>query len=236
MTDDVFDDFGKMGVLGDMLSGLVGGLAKSGILPKNTPEGKLLIAQSELSDLHKQEGELLMEIGRQAYQQNPSVWTQDNKLKLIYLNIAAAQATIDEAKREKEQATSANATSNPQTSAGTSAPATPPQSQDSHNDDNTILSGKFFISSMEDERGIDLVKMFPLLGKCTDDLSLEFLDDGKCLLNMSAFDGEIIEGIFSVDGNVLTITGDNGVDSQGIITGNTITIEQDGTKQVYVKK
>jgi len=233
MTDDAFDDFGKMGVLGDMLSGLVGGLAKSGILPKNTPEGKLLIAQSELSDLRKQEGELLMEVGRQAYQQNPSAWTQDNKLKLIYLNIAAAQATINEAKREKEQAATANASGSRATS---EANDTNPQSHDNQNDSRLIAFGKYSISTMEDERGIDLVKMFPLLGKSTDDLSLEFLDDGKCLLNMSAFDGGMEEGTYSVDKNTITIIGSNGSNSIGTISGNTIIIELDGTKQVYEKR
>jgi len=92
------------GGLKDSLDGLAGGLAKSGIVPKDTPEGKILIAQSELSDFQKQEEVLLIEIGRQAYEQNPSAWQQNSKMSFLRENIASAQATLDEAKREMEQA------------------------------------------------------------------------------------------------------------------------------------
>lgn len=54
------------------LGGLVGGLANSGLVPKDTPEGKLFAAQSELSDAKAGSGHSA-EIGRQAYGQNP--WT-----------------------------------------------------------------------------------------------------------------------------------------------------------------
>jgi len=101
------DLFGGMGGLGD-LGGIFGGLAKS-VVPKDTPEGKLLNAQSDLSDLQKQEAELFVEIGKQAYQQNPAAWPQDAKLKLIQQNIAAATATLNEAKRAQEQADAAKA-------------------------------------------------------------------------------------------------------------------------------
>ena len=103
------DLFGGLGNLGGALGGLMGGLAKSGLVPKDTPEGKLLAAQSELADFQKQESELLLEIGRQAYERNPAEWPQDAKLKLIQQNIAAAQATLDEAKQAQEQAEAAKA-------------------------------------------------------------------------------------------------------------------------------
>ncbi len=109
MANDLFSNLGKMGNLGDTLGNLMGGLAKTGLVPKDTPEGKLLAAQSELSDFQKQESELLLEIGRQAYEQNPSAWPQDAKLKLIQQNIAAAQATLNEAKQAQEQADAAKA-------------------------------------------------------------------------------------------------------------------------------
>jgi hypothetical protein len=82
----------------------MGGLAKSGLIPKDTPEGNLLNAQSELADLQKKESEILLEIGRKAYEDNPSAWPQDTKLKLIRVNIASAQATLGEAKQVQEQA------------------------------------------------------------------------------------------------------------------------------------
>jgi hypothetical protein len=99
MSNDLFGGLGNLGGIGDLL----GGIAKS-VVPKDTPEGKLLAAQSELSDLQKQEGEILLEIGKQAYEQNPSAWPQDAKLKLIRENIAAAQGTLSEAKQAQEQA------------------------------------------------------------------------------------------------------------------------------------
>ena len=99
------DLFGGLGALGD----LMGGLAKSGLVPQDTPEGQLLAAQSDLSDLQKQESALLLEIGREAYAQNPSAWPQDGKLQLIQQNIATAQNALDEAKRAQEEAEAAKA-------------------------------------------------------------------------------------------------------------------------------
>jgi DNA-directed RNA polymerase subunit M/transcription elongation factor TFIIS len=102
MASDLLGGLGSLGSLG----GILGGIAKS-VVPKDTPEGKLLNAQSDLADLEKQESELLLEIGRKAYQQNPSVWPQDAKLKLIQQNLAAARTTLDSAKSESEAAQAA---------------------------------------------------------------------------------------------------------------------------------
>ncbi|MDR1891993.1 MAG: zinc ribbon domain-containing protein [Oscillospiraceae bacterium] len=102
MANDLFGGLGNLGGLG----GILGGIAKS-VVPKDTPEGKLLNAQSEVSDLKQQESDILLEIGRQAYSQNPSAWPQDGKLKLIRQNLAAAQATLDEASAAQEQAEAA---------------------------------------------------------------------------------------------------------------------------------
>ena len=99
------DFFGALGGLG----GLMGGLSKSGLVPKDTPEGKLLGAQTDLSDLQKQESELLLEIGRQSYAQNPSAWPQNTRLQLIQQNIAAAESALNEAKLAQEQAEAAKA-------------------------------------------------------------------------------------------------------------------------------
>jgi formate dehydrogenase maturation protein FdhE len=101
MADKLFDGLGDLG-------GLLGGIAKS-VIPKDTPEGKLLNAQSELADLQKQEAALLLEIGRAAYEQNPSAWPQDSKLKLVQQNMAAAQASFSDAKEAQEQAEAAKA-------------------------------------------------------------------------------------------------------------------------------
>jgi hypothetical protein len=101
MANDLFGGLGGLG-------GLLGVLAKS-VVPKDTPEGKLLNAQSELADLQKQESDILLEIGKQAYAQNPTAWSQHSKLQLIQQNIATAQATLNDAKTAQEQAEAAKA-------------------------------------------------------------------------------------------------------------------------------
>jgi hypothetical protein len=99
MANDLFGGLGNLGGL----DGILGGIAKS-VVPKDTPEGKLLNAQSEVSDLKQQESDILLEIGKAAYEQNPSAWPQDGKLKLIRQNIATAQATLDEASAAQKAA------------------------------------------------------------------------------------------------------------------------------------
>ncbi len=109
MARDLFGSLGKMGGLGDALGGLVGGLAKSGLVPGDTPEGKLFSAQSELSDLQSQENALLLEIGREAYGRAPSAWPQDAKIRLLRENIASAQAVLNEAQQKQQEAEEAKA-------------------------------------------------------------------------------------------------------------------------------
>jgi hypothetical protein len=101
--------FGGLGDLGGALGGLMGGLAKSGLVPKDTPEGKLLGIQAELADWKKQENELLLEIGRQAYERDPSAWPQDEKLHFLRQEIEASEAAIQEIQQEIEQAEAAKA-------------------------------------------------------------------------------------------------------------------------------
>lgn len=96
MSKDLFGGLGNLG-------GILGGIAKS-VIPKDTPEGKLLGAQSELADLQSQESDLLVEIGKQAYAQDPTIWPQHSKLTLIRQNMAQAQAALDEAKAQQETA------------------------------------------------------------------------------------------------------------------------------------
>ena len=104
MANELFKGLENLGGLGSVL----GGLAKA-VVPQDSTEGKLLAAQTELANLQKQESEILLEIGRQAYESDPSAWPQDARLKLIQQNIATAQATLDEAKTAQEQADAAKA-------------------------------------------------------------------------------------------------------------------------------
>ncbi len=101
MANDLFGGLGGLG-------GILGGLAKS-VVPKDTPEGKLLNAQSDLSDLQTQESDILLEIGRQAYERDPSAWPQHARLQLIQQNMATAQAALNEAKSAQEAANAAKA-------------------------------------------------------------------------------------------------------------------------------
>ena len=91
------------GGLGGALGGLVGGLANSGLVPKDTPEGKAFSRhRASCPDCKKQEADILAEIGRQAYGQNPDAWPQSDKLKLIQSNIASVQAKLNAAKAEQQ--------------------------------------------------------------------------------------------------------------------------------------
>ena len=104
MAKDLFGSLGSLGSLGDTLGGLVSGLAKSGLAPKDDPAVILLNAQSEVSSLQKQEAELLVEIGRTAFEQSPDLWPQADKLRLIRANMDAAQDKLDTIKHEQEAA------------------------------------------------------------------------------------------------------------------------------------
>ena len=98
------DMFAGLGSLG----GILGGIARS-VVPQDTPEGKLLAAQGSLADLQKQESEILLAIGREAYQRDPSAWSQDAQLRLVQQNIATAQQTLGEAQAAQDAADAAKA-------------------------------------------------------------------------------------------------------------------------------
>ena len=106
MAKDLFGGFGN---LSGSLGGLVSGLAKSGFVPQDDPEVKLINAQTDLTDLKNQEAEVLVDIGRQAFAQNPDAWPHAAKLNLIRSNIVDAEnklnalnAERDAAQKEKE--------------------------------------------------------------------------------------------------------------------------------------
>lgn len=90
--------------MGGALGGLVSGLAKSGLASQDDPGVKLINAQSEVSELKKKEEEILVEIGRQAFEQNPNAWPQADKLRLIRTNLAAAEQSFQQLQQEQEAA------------------------------------------------------------------------------------------------------------------------------------
>ena len=101
MADDFFRNLSN---IGSMLSGLLEEPANSGIVPADTQEDRLPAAQSDITGLQKKENDLLIEIGRQAYTENPSVWPQDEELKLISQSIVTAQVVLSESKQVQEDA------------------------------------------------------------------------------------------------------------------------------------
>jgi formate dehydrogenase maturation protein FdhE len=82
----------------------MGGLAKSGFVPRDDPNVKLFGAQQELADLQKTEQELLAEVGRKVMDSGEAAaYPQEaDRLKLIRSNIAQAQATVDAAQSEQK--------------------------------------------------------------------------------------------------------------------------------------
>ncbi len=92
----------------DLFGGL-GGLMKglSGFMPQDDPQVKLMNAQSELSELKKQEQEIFAEIGRQAYAANPGAYPQAEKLRLVQLNMAEAERKLGTVNQEKQAAEAA---------------------------------------------------------------------------------------------------------------------------------
>jgi ribosomal protein L40E len=90
--------------MSDLLGGF-GGLLKglSGFMPQDDPDVKLMTAQSEVSDLQKQETELYAQIGRQALAQGCiQVPELESRLRLVQENLSVAQAKLQSAQSEKE--------------------------------------------------------------------------------------------------------------------------------------
>ena len=95
MVNDLLGGLSSLGEFGN----IIGGLAKNPVF-KDT--GKLLTTQKDLLELQKKEKDLLIEIGRQAYEHNPTAWPQSEKLMQIQHDIAEAKALLDEAKQARE--------------------------------------------------------------------------------------------------------------------------------------
>lgn len=83
------------------LSGLMKGL--SGFMPQDDPDVKVMTAQSELSDLQKQETELYAQIGKQALAKGRDQFPElENRLRLVQENLAVAEEKLKSAKLEKD--------------------------------------------------------------------------------------------------------------------------------------
>ncbi len=93
----------------DLFSGL-GGLMKglSGFMPQDDPKVQLMTAQSEVSELKKQETEVYAEIGRQAVANSgiDSFGELSGKLRLVQSNLEAAQKKLDQLTAAQQKASS----------------------------------------------------------------------------------------------------------------------------------
>ncbi|MDR3305289.1 MAG: zinc ribbon domain-containing protein [Clostridiales Family XIII bacterium] len=97
MANDLFGGLGNLGALGGLAKGL------SGLMPQDDPNVKMFNAQSELSDLQKQEAEAYTEIGKKAYARDPAGFpAEGEKLKLIQSNLAAAKAKLGNAQSAQQ--------------------------------------------------------------------------------------------------------------------------------------
>ncbi len=98
------DLFGNLGNLGGNLGGLVKGL--SSFMPQDDPAAKMMNAQSQVSDLRKQEQELYAEIGKKAvamYGLDAFGETAD-KLRLVQSNLQTATNELNAQKAQQEAA------------------------------------------------------------------------------------------------------------------------------------
>lgn len=83
------------------LSGLMKGL--TGFMPQDDPDVKVLTAQSELSELQKQQTEVYAQIGMQALAAGRSQFPElENKLRLVQESLVVAEEKLKSAKLEKE--------------------------------------------------------------------------------------------------------------------------------------
>ena len=64
----------------------------------------ILGEQDKIEELCRQELELYVQIGREAYEQNPEGWSQSAELQQLQTNLTAAQEALDALKTEKEAA------------------------------------------------------------------------------------------------------------------------------------
>ena len=91
----------------------------------------------------------------------------------------------------------------------------------------TQVKGKYVLTSMEDkiEGKLDKAK----LAEAGMSMSIEFLDGGKCKLDMM---GMVVDGTFKLEGKNLTITGPDDMKVAGVVEGNKITLEYDAESTV----
>ena len=92
------DLFGNLGNLGGIVKGL------SSFMPQDDPAVKMMNAQTQVSDLKKQEADIYVEIGKKAVAQYglDAFPEYADKLRLIQSNLQAATSELNSQKAEHE--------------------------------------------------------------------------------------------------------------------------------------
>jgi len=88
--------------MGKTVSGLAESAAKQGAQLRDK-----IATEREIADLAKQENDLLLEIGKAAYEADNSVWPQDERIKQIRIRIKELQDALDEAGKASAAAATA---------------------------------------------------------------------------------------------------------------------------------
>jgi len=78
--------------MGKAVTGLAETAAKQGTQLRDK-----IATDRELAELAKQETELLLEIGKTAYEANPAAWPQDERIRLTRERVAEIQVAVEEA-------------------------------------------------------------------------------------------------------------------------------------------
>ncbi|CFX17764.1 Double zinc ribbon [Syntrophomonas zehnderi OL-4] len=91
------DLFSGLGNFGNLMKGL------SSFMPQDDPDVKLMTAQSDVSDLQRQETELYAQIGKQALAKDSGQYPElERKLRLVQENLIEAQTRMKNAQAEKD--------------------------------------------------------------------------------------------------------------------------------------
>ncbi|MDR1777079.1 MAG: zinc ribbon domain-containing protein [Desulfovibrio sp.] len=110
MAGNLFGKFsGGLENLGGAIGDLVTGISKT-VLLKDDPDVMVLEAQREIDGLKKQEAEIFIEIGRQAFAADAQAYPQGEKLRQLQSEIAAAEERVNTLIAQREEAKQASET------------------------------------------------------------------------------------------------------------------------------
>ncbi|MCL1803810.1 MAG: zinc ribbon domain-containing protein [Eubacteriaceae bacterium] len=96
----IFDNFDN---IGEEIEEFFEGLA-SNFSSKETPDGGWVKSRIELAELKRQEKELLIEIGRLSYEDNPAKWAQSKSLRQVKQKISLIEDDLQRVRTARKEA------------------------------------------------------------------------------------------------------------------------------------